>query len=226
MPCPVKPAFTNTPLSSRPTYGSASCENPIVPAQRSVVDARAGRDRSSGKRPHVARGMELAVVLVDGGALARHDADAHRLRPQTVGALAHLAPFLVISGDLRRTLPGEVTPDRFARDDLADELLVVSGEAPDAHRSIFAIPARRRDEILGDPREEKPGVSPARRFGDRASLEDDRLHTGSREVIGGRDARDASADDRDVRGGVLIERRMVVGCDFVEPDARHFRYSA
>src|SRR5439155_9142616 len=44
---------------------------------RPVVDAGAGRDRRAGKGPHVAHRMELAVVLIDGGALLWHDEDAH-----------------------------------------------------------------------------------------------------------------------------------------------------
>ena len=193
---------------------------------RPVVDAGAGRDRRAGKGPHVAHRMELAVVLIDGGALLRHEEDAHRFLPETISALAHVGPLLVIPGDLCRAVPGEVARDAFPGDDLADQFLVVSRKAPNAQSAILAVATCRRDEILGDAGQEKSGVSPARRVGDRASLEHDRLRAGAREVICGRDAGDARTDDRDVSGHVLFERGMVIGRDFVEPDARHFRYSA
>ena len=102
----------------------------------------------------------------------------------------------------------------------------MSRKAPNAQSASLAVATCRRDKILGDAGEKKPGVSPARRVGDRSSLEHDRLRAGARQVIRGRDSRDARTDDRDVSGHVLFERAAVIGRNFVEPDARHFRYSA
>ena len=186
---------------------------------RSVVDPGAGGDRRSRQASHVAHRMKLAVVLVDRGAFVRHDAHVDGLLPKTVGARAHLGPLLVIAGDLFRTIPGEVAADPLPCDDRAHELLVVFRKPPNAERAILSVPTARRDEILGNPGQKKSRVPSARRLGDRASLEHDRLHARPREVIRGRDPRDARADDRNVGGRVLCERRVRIGRDLVEPEA-------
>jgi len=94
-------------------------------------------------------------------------------------------------------------------------------KTPDTQRTVLAVTTRRRDEVFGDAGQKKAGVPPARRFGDRASLEHDDLCTGPRNVVRGRDTGDARADDRHIDARVLIERRVNLGRDFIEPDAGH-----
>src|SRR6267143_761037 len=165
--------------------------------------------------------LALAVIFVNCRLVPRRQADTHRLLLQSRGTLTHLRPLLVVPGDLGGAVPGEVACDAFPHDDFAHEVLVVFGEPPDAACDVLAISARRRHEVFRDACEEEPSVAPARRFGDRAGLEDDNMCAAARQVIRGRGAGDARADDRDVRGDVLIKGRVDIGRDFVEPDACH-----
>ena len=170
--------------------------------------------------------MQLAVLFIDRGALLGYETNTDTLALQALRARTDLRPLGVVARELGRSVPGEVAVDVFSGDDLTDELLVVPGESPHAQGALFAVAFGGRGEILGDSRQEKARISPARGFGDRARLDDDRLRACACEVVRGRDSRDTRADDCDVGRRIVVEARVVVGRNLVEPDARHFHYSA
>src|SRR5438093_6757136 len=191
------------------------------------MHARACRDRCAGEAADVPDRVELAVFLVDCRALlAGRQTDTHTLAPEQISALADLAPLRVVPGNLGGPVPGEVARDPFAANDLANEILVVPRESPDAQRAVLSIAARRGDEVFGDAREEKAGVPSARGVGERARVDQDDIRSGPRQVIRGRDPGDATANHGDVGGRIFRQRRLDAGRRFVEPDARHFGYSA
>src|SRR5437899_12697452 len=84
--------------------------------------------------------------------------------------------------------------------------------------AVLAVAAHRDDEVVDDAREQEARVPPARRFRHAARLEDERSRARAREVVGGRDACNARADDDDVGGSVALEGGALVGRTFVEPE--------
>src|SRR5207245_4375312 len=127
---------------------------------------------------------------------------------QTTTAPARTRPRSVVAGDLRGAIPGEVALDLVSGDDRAHELLVVPGESPHPQRALLAVALRGRGEVLGDAREKEARVSPARSFGDRASLKHDRLRTCACEVVRGRDPGNDRADARGSGRGIDVVARV------------------
>src|SRR5207244_12771295 len=114
------------------------------------------------------------------------DARAAAFAGEALDAGAHLGPFVVVTRDLRRAVPAEVAVDTVPRDELAHELLIASREPPDAERVRLAVASRRDEEVLGDAREEEPGVPPAGGLRDRPRLEHERPRARSGEPARGR----------------------------------------
>src|SRR5207245_3236135 len=139
----------------------------------------------------------------EGGALRRDERGADAFAGEALDAGAHLGPLLVVTRDLRRAVPAEVAVDTVPRDELAHELLIASREPPDAERVRLAVASRRDEEVLGDAREEEPGVPPAGGLRDRPRLEPERPGARPGEPVRGGSAGAARPDGDDVRARVV-----------------------